>query len=149
MRAAKLMEGPLPAGQAAGLIAGAVVTALVRDAYTVEHLTTADNWRNSIALLPGAVMPPGIKMERVLHGAAVACRPREWASEDFVEVAVQLRLGTRTAQVRAKGRCGMAGWVLCAMRQEHLRHEQSPHLRGRVGCSHILTPREKQESMNP
>ncbi|WP_162137124.1 hypothetical protein [Acidovorax sp. CF316] len=52
VRAAKLMEGPLPAGQ--GLIAGAVVTALVRDAYTVEHLTTADNWRNSIADRAGA-----------------------------------------------------------------------------------------------
>lgn len=107
--AAKLADGQLPADQAEGRIAGALVTARVRDTYIFEHLTTADNWSNSIALRPGEVMPPGMKKERVFHGAAVACRPRAWVSEDLIEVVVQLRVGAQTARMRAWGLYGMAG----------------------------------------
>lgn len=67
--------------------------ARVRDTYTFDHLTTAQDWRHSIALRPGEAILPRMKKYRVVHGAVVACPPRTWASEDLIEVFVPLRTG--------------------------------------------------------
>lgn len=50
-----------------------------------------------------------MQKERVLDGAAVACPPRDWVSEDLIEVVVPLRSGAQTARMRAWGLFGMAG----------------------------------------
>ena len=86
-------------GRASG--AGAKLTVPVRETYFVEFLTTADNWSGNRVLRAGEAMPPGMKKERLLRGAAMTCPPDEWKQPVLVEVMLQLRAGAQTARLRA------------------------------------------------